>query len=86
MRIYIKENTGKKFSIFIPSFLVGGTISLANFALLIGKPWIKDEFKQYVECVDLNALKKSFNELKSYKGLKLVSVKSSDGEEVEITI
>lgn len=86
MKIYIKENTGRKFSIFIPSFLIVGTISLANLALFIGKPWIKDEYKHYMDCIDLTELKKSFNELKDYKGLKLVSVKSQNGEEVEIII
>lgn len=36
--------------------------------------------------IDWRLLKKGFNDLKEYRGLKIVDVKAKDGTEVTITI
>ncbi|CDF59217.1 hypothetical protein [Thermobrachium celere] len=86
MRIYIKQNNGKKIDIFIPNFLLNTAINIFNATIFFGKPWLHKEFKETIDCIDLRALKKCFKELRKYKGLKLVSVRSQNGEEVEIIV
>jgi len=47
------------------------------------KKYVKDEDLQNI---DFKQLSKALDELKGYKGLKLVEVKEKDGDEVTIII
>lgn len=86
MRIYVRTNDGKVFKIPAPIWLVNGALGLGSFGVAIGRKYIPEESRQYVDAVDFRELRKGFKVLKDYKGLKLVEVKASDGTEVTITI
>ncbi|EYE89407.1 hypothetical protein Q428_02625 [Fervidicella metallireducens AeB] len=59
---------------------------MASLGINIAKPWVDKEKKQYLECVDFRLLRKSIKELSKYKGVTLVSVKSSEGDDIEIKL
>ncbi|MCX7694472.1 MAG: hypothetical protein N2Z71_01985 [Caloramator sp.] len=86
MRIHIKQNNGKKIDIFIPNFLLNTAINIFNATVFFGRPLLDKEFKEALDCIDLRALKRCFKELRKYKGLQLASIKSQNGEEVEIIV
>lgn len=52
----------------------------------IAKRYVPEEQRQYIENIDLRELRKGFDVLRDYKGLKLVEVKSMDGTEVTIIV
>ena len=86
MKIYLKDNKGKVIRILAPLSLVGGCLRIANFIMPRVRKYIPEDSRDYVDCIDLNELADGLKYLRKYKGLKLVSVKSSNGEEVEITV
>ena len=86
MRIYIKTNDGKSFRFPAPIWLVKGALGLGDFGLSIGRKYIPEDQRQYVDNIDFRELRKGFDVLKEYKGLTMVDVKSSDGTEVTIII
>jgi hypothetical protein len=86
MKIYIKDNKGKVLRIPAPLSLVSGCLRIANFIIPRVKDHMPEDSRAYVDCIDFNELADGLRYLRKYKGLKLVSVKSSTGEEVEITI
>ena len=86
MRIYIKTKVGKVFRIPAPLWLVRGALGLGNMGVRIAKSYAPKESRQYIDMIDFHELRKGFNILKEYKGLKLVDVKSSDGTVVEIIV
>lgn len=86
MRIYIKTNDGKSFKVPAPLWLVKGALGLGNFGLSIGKKYIPEEQRHYVDSIDLRELRHGFDVLKEYKGLVLVDVKAGDGTEVKIIV
>lgn len=86
MRIYIRTNEGKVIKLPAPMWLVKGALGFGNVGIRIAKKYVPAESQQYIDMVDLHELKKGFNILKDYKGLKLVDIKSSDGTIVEIVI
>lgn len=86
MRIYIKTDDGKVFKIPAPFWLVKGALGLGSFGVAIGRRYIPEESRQYVDAVDFRELRKGLGVLKDYKGLKLVEVRSNDGTEITITI
>ena len=86
MRIFIKEAGGRRFSIPCPLALATFGINLGGFGVRIARRYVDKEIAQYMDSIDFRALALSFNELKRYKGLKIVEVKSGTGEEVTIII
>jgi hypothetical protein len=86
MRIYVKTNDGKVIRIPAPLWLVKGALGLGNFGVKIARSYAPEESRQYIDMIDFHELRKGFDILKEYKGLKLVDVKSSDGTVVEIII
>jgi hypothetical protein len=86
MRIYIKTNDGKVIKIPAPLWLVRGALGLGNVGVRIAKSYAPEESRQYIDMIDFHELRKGFDVLKHYKGLKLVDIKSSDGTVVEIII
>lgn len=86
LRIYIKLNTGRSFKIPAPMALIKIALGCGNFGLAIAKRYIPQEQRKYVENIDLKELKKGFDMLKAYKGLKMVEVKAGDGTEVTIIV
>lgn len=86
MRIYIKLNDGRSFKIPAPIGLVKAALGFGNFGLSIARKYIPEEQRQYIDCIDFRELRKGFDVLKDYKGLKMVDVKAGDGTEVTIII
>jgi hypothetical protein len=84
MRIYIKTDDGKKFKIPLPMWMI--RLGLSNTTIKLATKKLKPEDKKHIEQINFNELSKNIGELKKYKGLKIVDVKSKDGTEVTITI
>lgn len=61
-------------------------LSCGNFGISIAKRYITEEQRKYIENIDLKELRKGFDVLKAYKGLKMVEVKAEDGTEVTIVV
>lgn len=86
MKIFIKIGTGRRHKIPAPIPLMKFILGLSGFGTFVAKRIVKEEHRQYIECIDFKALGKSLDVLKAYKGLKLVDVKTGDGTEVVIRI
>ena len=81
MKIYIKEKDQRGYTIPVPLGLA--QFFLNRMAGRVMKKYVKDEDLQNI---DFKQLSKALDELKGYKGLKLVEVKEKDGDEVTIII
>jgi hypothetical protein len=91
MRIYIKEGTGRRFCIPVPLALFRVFINIAAI-------WIrKSKNHKYMgkinqleninlENINFVQLSQSLQYLKGYRGMKIVEVKSKDGDEVTIIL
>lgn len=86
MRIYIREETGKKFFIPVPLSIAGAACKIANFICKRIDKHIDNQTKEILDCIDFDELAKSLKHLKGYKGLKMVEVKSRQGDEVTIIL
>jgi len=86
VKIYIKLNTGRSFKIAAPIVLVKMVLGLGGFGVSIARRYIPEEQRQYVDGINFRELKKGFDVLKNYKGLKLVEVTARDGTEVTIVV
>jgi hypothetical protein len=82
--IYIKTDEGKKFKIPLPMWMI--RLGLSNAIIKIATKYLEPENKKYLEQINFSALSQNIGELKMYKGLKIVDVKSKDGTEVTITV
>jgi hypothetical protein len=86
LRIYIKLNGRRGLKVLAPIGLIKGVLSFGGFGLSVAKKYIPQEHRGYVEGIDFKELRKGFDELKAYKGLKLVEVKTGDGTEVTVVV
>ena len=86
LRIYIRLNNGRSFKIPAPIALIKMALGCGNFGISIAKRYITEEQRKYIENIDLKELRKGFDVLKAYKGLKMVEVKAGDGTEVTIIV
>lgn len=84
MKIYIKTDEGKKFYIPLPMWVI--RLCLSRQVIGIATRHIKDDYKKYLNEINFKALSGCIGELKEYKGLNIVNVKSGDGTEINITI
>lgn len=83
MRIYVKTN-GRRFFIPVPLCVANLAISIVQSPFI--QRYIPEKDKKYVEMIDYNILKNCISDLRGYRGLKIVEVRSKDGTEVTITI
>jgi hypothetical protein len=86
MKIYVKTKDRKVIKLPAPLWLIKGALSFGNISIKLAKRYASEDSLQYIEMIDFYQLRKGFDILKDYKGLKLVDVKSSDGTVVEIII
>lgn len=84
MIVKIKDEDGKRFSIPIPMWII--RLGLSRFVIKKIKKHVKDDNLKFLDSIDFRELSRSFGELKKYKGLKMVDIKSGDGESIEIII
>lgn len=86
MRIYIKEKEGKTFFIPAPLSLACFCLNLSTSIINIFRKHLTPDTQKYIDCVDFKMLSKSLRELRYYKGLVLVDIKTKDGLMVKIKI
>lgn len=86
MRIYIGEETGRKFFIPVPLSIAGAACKIADFIFKRVDKHIDNQTKEILDCIDFDELAKSLKYLKGYKGLKIVEVRSKQGDEVTIIL
>lgn len=86
MRIYIKQSSGRTFHIPVPLSIAGFGCNLADFVIRVSRKYMSEQEQEYIDCIDFKKLSLSLKELKGYHGLKLVDVKTMNGEEVVITL
>lgn len=86
MRIYIREKTGRKFFIPVPLSIAGAACKIADFVLKRVDKHIDAQTKEILDCIDFDELARSLKCFKGYKGLKMVEVKSQEGDEVTIIL
>lgn len=86
MRIYIKEKSGKKYFIPIPLSIASLGCRIASYAIEKTGKNLNQKQRDIIDCIDFGQLARSLKYLRGYRGLKLVEVKSKDGEEVTITL
>ena len=88
MKIYINSKKSRRFCIPVPlsiaTLLLKPLLSEFTKRKLLSK--IDHRNKVYLESFDFKGLFKSVNELKNYKGLKLVEVEDKEGNEVTIIV
>lgn len=86
MKIYIKQSNGRTYHIPVPLSIAGFGCNLANFVIRVSRKYMSEQEQEYIDCIDFKKLSLSLKELKGYHGLKLVDVKTMNGEEVIITL
>lgn len=86
LRIYLKKENGERFVIPAPLWLVKAGLGMSGFWLPIAKKQISEEQLAYIQSIDFKQLGKAFHELKAYKGLNMVDVKTKDGTEIKIVV
>lgn len=90
MKIVVKSRE-KNLILYIPMFILTSGIRLTKF---INNKYNTDEKSdksiqnamKYLDYIDMNILISAIKELKNYKGLTLVEVRSSDGTYILIKI
>ena len=86
MKVYIKTGEGKKIRVPVPLVLIRLGLSLGSIGAVIARNFVDEQTRNYLDAVDFGSLSHCFRDLKRYKGLRIVDVKSASGEEVVITI
>lgn len=84
MKIYIKTDEGIRFHIPLPMWMI--KMGLSNTTIKIAAKNLKPDEKKHLEQINFRAIAKNIGELKKYKGLKIVDIKTNDGTEVKITV
>lgn len=86
MRIYIKTSEGKVLWFPLPISLVRFGLSFGDLGVGIAKKHVDEKTLKLLESIDYKLLGRVIADLKQYKGLRIIDVKSSNGEEVRITV
>lgn len=86
MKIYIREKNGRRFFIPIPLSVASFGCQIASYVLEKCGDKLNEQQRDVIDCIDFHELAKSLKYLRGYRGLKLVEVTSSDGNEVTITL
>lgn len=79
------NSEGKRFKVPFPTRLLTSKLVLR----IIKRVCIKnadESQKKYLEDIDFNSISNSMKLLKKYKGLKIVDIKSKDGDVIEIIV
>ncbi|MBR0600380.1 hypothetical protein [Sinanaerobacter chloroacetimidivorans] len=86
MRIYIRQANGRRYMIPAPIGLVKAAVSLGDFGISFARKYVPEEHRIYYDNIDFKELRKGFDVLKDYKGLKLIEVNAEDGTGVTIIV
>lgn len=83
MKVSIIDNNGRRFTIPVPVWII--KIGLNSYVKQKIVEHAGSDAK-YIENIDFDAIAQSFHELKDYKGMNIVDIKSKDGTSVTITV
>lgn len=85
MKVIIKTpDMNFKIPIVMPISLIK---ILIKFAGRMAKKYVNEEKAlMYINALDWNALSMAFDELKRYKGLEIINIKSHDGTYIKIIV
>ena len=86
MKVYIRTSEGKKFRFPVPIALVRMGLGMGSICSSIAGRYVDEQTRKYIDAIDFKLLSQCIGDLKEYRGLKLVEVKSANGEEVTIVI
>lgn len=86
MKVQIRTSEGRKFKFYVPMILVRFGLRTGFLGALIARNFVDDQTRNYLDAVDFRLLSHCLGDLNKHKGLKIVDVKSANGEEVAITI
>lgn len=86
MRVYIRTAEGKKVRFPVPIGLIRFGLSVGSVGVKIARRFVDDQTRNYLDVVDFKMLSHCINDLKRYKGLRIVDVKFANGEEISVTI
>lgn len=86
MKAYIKLKNSRRFWIPIPLPMFLMRIGLSGYVKNKILSHMDANSRKYVENVDFRALSYSIEDIKSYRGLKLVEVINKDGTEITIIV
>ncbi len=79
------KSEGKRFKIPFPTRLLTSKLVLRIIKRVCIKNIDEDQIK-YLEAIDFDSISNSMKLLKKYKGLKIVDIKSKDGDIIEIIV
>jgi hypothetical protein len=86
MKIYIKTSAGRVIRFPLPMSLVKFGLSLGDVGIRIARKHVDEETIKLMESVDLRMLSAVIGDLRDYKGLQIVDIRSRNGEEVRIVV
>lgn len=86
MKIYIQHNNGRHFFIPVPMCIASFACNISGFIIRLSEKYISEREREYINCIDFEKLGASLKYLKSYKGLKLIDIKTQEGYTVKIVI
>lgn len=86
MRIRVREVNGVKLSIPFPLSLMVFMVRRCKGMLITTVKSKNRKAIEYLDYIDYEQLANAIEELKEYKGLKLVEIKSENGDEIVIEI
>lgn len=85
MKIVIKSE-GKNIKFYIPMFIITSGIRISKYVKHINSDNNLNNALKYIDYLDTKELMSAVRELKKFKGLTLVEVRSNDGTYVLIKI
>lgn len=86
MRVYLKMKNHRRYCIPVPLPLFILRLGLLDFAKRQALKHVDQNARRYIEAIDFNAILKGIEDIKNYKGLKLVEVVVKEGTEVTIVV
>ncbi|HOK62459.1 MAG TPA: hypothetical protein PK083_00885 [Soehngenia sp.] len=86
MKIYLKYSNEGKITLPIPFRLLILGLDITPYIMKKTSRYLSDQQREVLDCIDFKVLAKSMKVLKRYRGLKIVEIRSKEGEEISITI
>jgi len=86
LKIYLKYSNEGKITLPIPFRLLILGLDITPYIMKKTSRYLSDQQREVLDCIDFKVLAKSMKVLKRYRGLKIVEIRSKEGEEISITI
>lgn len=86
MRVYIKTKNKRRFCIPVPMPMFLIRIALSGYVKNLILKHVDVNARKYIENIDFKALCNGLEDIKSYKGLKMVDVADKEGNEITVIV